>query len=245
MACLLGACAAPAAREPGPSLGYGGVKELGNKVGEVYRSARYLSFTSVITETRKEPNGQVIGPSEKARATVAMAQGGKLRLTAIDSASDRQVLERVCDGTLVTDRYQDQQNTFPSSEGGDVHIEADFDFCYIGTLLQSWIGIESHKPALFEERIGNGTHQGVQATEERPCEVVVYERKLDNNFLVRDTFFIDRKHYFVRQWTTMQAELSDSGEIASHITRQRRYTNIRTTVLPAATFTAPLPSKID
>ena len=213
---------------------------IGRKVARVYRSTVYLSFKSIVTETEQRPTGELIPPQEKAHATVAMAAGGKVRLTVIDPRTQKCVLERACDGSIVTDWNEQGRKTVPITEGDDAHVEADFDFCYVGGVLTSWVGPQSDQPQLFEERISGGTLKGILAIDGTQCYVLEFERRPEDGFLVRDTFYIDRKQWFVRQWTTMQAQISQTGRIESHITRQRRYFDIATEKLPDETFTVPL-----
>jgi hypothetical protein len=223
------ACAFPANDDVG---------EIAERVGEAYRTAQFLSFELVVAETLKRPDGELAPRCEEARATVAMGAGDRLRLIVTDPATQERVLERVCNGLIAVDWNDKGRTTVPLAEAGNAHVEADFDFCYVGGCLRSWLGDESRTAALLERRISQGKALDTSVVDGVPCYVVEYERALDT-FLLRDTFYVDYRTYFLRQWTTVQADLSASGEIVAHITRERRYSRIRTDPVPAHTFTLP------
>jgi thiol-disulfide isomerase/thioredoxin len=219
------------------------VKAIARGVVERYREAQGLSFELLVTETVKKPDGVLAGPQHRARAVVVMAAGDRVRSMIYEPGKPDPIFNTACDGKMATEWTTRQWASYPQVFAGNEHVEVDFDLCYVGSCLwHSWVGGDTGRAAMLDERVGHGRYQGTERIDGIPCHVVVYERWLPNEegipnrFLIQDTFYVDPKQWFVLQWTTMQADVDESGEIASHITRQRRYRNIRTDLPPASVF---------
>ena len=232
---------APIAFADGPETADLGI--LGRRVADTYREVKYLSFEARVTERIQEPGSKLGPPRLVATADVVMASGDRLRLVVRAPDETRPVLTRVCNGAAYTEWTPKAWTTYPAAfYNGNVNLESDFDFCPVGSLLLSWVGGDTQRAKLLEERIGSGRHENTEKIDGHDCHVIVFDRYscgedgAPDRFLIRDSFHVDKAVHLVRRWSTMQADLDERGGIVQQITRQRHYARIRTASVDLSVF---------
>ncbi len=232
---------APIAFADGPETADLGI--LGRRVADTYRELEYLSFEARVTESIQELGSKLGPPRLVATADVVMASGDCLRLVVRAPDETQPVLTRVCNGAAYTEWTAKAWTTYPAAfYNGNVNLESDFEFCYVGGLLRSWVGRETPKAKLFEERVGGGRHESPERIDGHDCHVIVFDRYscgedgAPDRFLIRDTFHVDKTKHLVRRWSTMQADLDERGRVVQQITRQRHYAKIRTAPVDLSVF---------
>lgn len=216
---------------------------LADAVVKAYATLDGLAFDGEVEERRSTAERGPQEPAIRATFRVSMADRGRLHLVVHEPGRAEPVLTRVCDGTTVHEWNGTSYAKLPRAfEIGNVYVESDFEFCYVGGYLASWVGPDTPRMATFRERIAGGRIVGAQRIDGHLCTRVVYTRWLPNGegvpnrHAIRDTFFVDQDSRLLRGWTTEQTMLTAQRHTEWSIQRDRRYTNIRTGPLPKETF---------